>query len=193
MGGLLLSETCVTDAALASIFCPATLGWPLPDCGPEGPTAEEQRTVLAALKATRIDWSVMGRHMAFDGECYLRRRLFLNRSWEILMLCWLPGQKTAIHDHGASWGSTLVLMGELTERGYRAPGGPLERKTEATLAAGQVTVESQQTIHEVANHGAAPAVSLHLYSPPLRFLHSYDASTGAKRYIEPAESRFCAR
>ncbi len=184
----------MSDATLASIFCPATLGWPLPDCGPEGPSAEEQRSVLAALKQTRIDWAVMGRHVAFDGECYLRRRLFLSRSWEILMLCWLPGQKTAIHDHGASWGSTLVMMGDLTERAYRAPaGGPLELKTETVLATGQVTVESQQTIHEVANLGHAPAASLHLYSPPLRFLHSYDAATAEKRHIEPAESRFCTR
>ena len=184
----------MSDATLSSIFCPATLGWPLPDCGPEGPSAEEQRAVLSALKQTRIDWTVMGRHLAFDGECYLRRRLFLNRSWEILMLCWLPGQETAIHDHGDSWGSTLVLMGELTERAYRVPArGPLELKTEAALATGQVTVESQQTVHEVANRSHTPAVSLHLYSPPLRFLHAYDAETAEKRYIEPAESRFCTR
>ena len=184
----------MTEATLASIFCPATLGWPLPDCGEEGPTAEQQRAVLGALRHTRIDWTVMGRHLAFDAECYLRRRLFLNRSWEILMLCWLPGQKTAIHDHGASWGSTLVMMGELTERTYRARAGSgLEHKKDATLASGQVTVESQETVHEVSNQGHVPAVSLHLYSPPLRFLHSYDEVTGAKRYIEPAESRFCTR
>lgn len=184
----------MSDATLASIFCPATLGWPLPDCGEEGPTAEQQRAVLGALRHTRIDWSVMGRHLAFEADCYLRRRLFLNRSWEILMLCWLPGQKTAIHDHGASWGSTLVMMGELTERTYRAPTGRgLEHKTDAVLGTGQVTVESQQTIHEVSNQGTVPAVSLHLYSPPLRFLHSYDQASGEKRYIEPAESRFCTR
>ena len=184
----------MSDTTLASIFCPATLGWPLPDCGPEGPSVEAQRAILAALKETRVDWTVMGPHVAFDGECYLRRRLFLNRSWEILLLCWLPGQATAIHDHGASWGSTLMLMGELTERSYRAtPAGPLEMKAEAPLPKGGVTVESQQTIHEVANRSHAPAASLHLYSPPLRFLQSYDAATGTKRYIEPAESRFCTR
>ncbi|MBS1767491.1 MAG: cysteine dioxygenase family protein [Acidobacteria bacterium] len=183
----------MTASTATSIFCPATLGWPLPDCGEDGPTAEQQRAVLGALRHTRVDWSVMGRHLAFDSDCYLRRRLFLSRSWEILMLCWLPGQKTAIHDHGASWGSTLVMMGELTERTYRAPGGPLEPKADATLTAGQVTVESQQTIHEVSNQGAVPAVSLHLYSPPLRFLHSYDQTSGEKRYVEPAESRFCTR
>lgn len=178
----------------ASIFCPATLGWQLPDCGPEGPSAEEQRAVLSALNQTPIDWAVMGRHLAFDSECYLRRRLFLNRSWEILMLCWLPGQRTAIHDHGASWGSTLVLMGELTERTYRAQAGKsLEVKDDTRLGTGKVTVESQQTIHEVSNQGLGPAASLHLYSPPLTFLHAYDETTGEKHHIEPAESRFYTR
>ena len=181
-------------ATQTSIFCPATLGWPLPDCGEAGPSAEQQRAVLGALRHTRIDWSVLGRHVAFDGDGYLRRRLFLNRSWEILMLCWLPGQGTAIHDHGASWGSTLVLMGELAERTFRAPGGGgLEPRATARLATGQVTVETRETIHAVRNDGAVPAVSLHLYAPPLRFLHAYDEASGEKRHIEPAESRFCTR
>ncbi len=177
-------------------FCPATLGWPLPESSATGPSKEEQRALLAALGTTKVDWGVFGQHLAFDASApYVRRRLFLNNEWEILLLNWLPGQKTAIHDHGESWGATLVLMGELMERQYRWHGAglPMEVREENALGTRQVTVETQDTIHTVANQGAVPAVSLHLYSPPLRYLHAYELESGEKHHIEPSESRFYTR
>ena len=67
-------------------FCPATLGWPLPEGHPGGPTKEDQRGLLAALGTTRLDWGTLGPQLAFDPSGYVRRRLFLNNSWEILLL-----------------------------------------------------------------------------------------------------------
>ncbi|HJU83125.1 MAG TPA: cysteine dioxygenase family protein, partial [Holophagaceae bacterium] len=171
-------------------------GWPLPASSAQGPSKEEQRALLAALSTTRIDWGVFGQHLAFDASVsYVRRRLFLNSAWEILLLNWLPGQATAIHDHGDSWGATLVLMGELVERQFRwhGSGVPMELRDENPLGTRQVTVETQDTIHTVANRGAVPAVSLHLYSPPLTFLHAYDLENGGQHRIEPSESRFYTR
>ncbi len=177
-----------------TVFVPATLGLDLPDC-PRGPSAQEQQSVLASLATAKIDWSVFGPYLAFDPEVYVRRRLYLNEAWEALLLCWLPGQKTAIHDHGDSWGSTLVLMGELVESQYRwhGRGIPMEMRGDNPLGERQITVETHSTIHVVSNRSAAPAVSLHLYSPPLRFLHAYDATSGEQNRVEPAESRFYTR
>lgn len=177
------------------IFCPATLGLTLPECGDGGPSPQEQQAVLASLGTAKIDWTVFGPHLAFDREVYVRRRLYLNTSWEILLLCWLPGQQTAIHDHGDSWGSTLVLMGDLVESQYKwhGRGIPMDMKGDCPLGERQITVETQSTVHVVSNRSAAPAVSLHLYSPPLRFLHAYDGLSGDQNYVEPAESRFYTR
>jgi predicted metal-dependent enzyme (double-stranded beta helix superfamily) len=177
------------------IFCPATLGLELPDCGAAGPSPRDQQAVLAALGTAKIDWSVFGPHLAFDHELYVRRRLYRNENWEILLLCWLPGHKTAIHDHGDSWGATLVLMGDLVESQYQwhGRGIPLTMKGDSPLGERQITVETQSTIHTVSNRSAAPAASLHLYSPPLDFLHAYDALSGDQNRVEPAESRFYTR
>lgn len=176
-------------------FSLSRAGLSLPVSGPNGPTPEAQKALLADLGTLQLDWAVFGGHLAFDADGYVRRRLFLDESWEILLLCWLPGQKTAIHDHGASWGATLVLTGDLVEAQYRwrGHGLPIEFKGEAALGAHQVTVETQDTIHTVSNQSAAPAASLHLYSPPLRYLHAYEPDTGEQRYIEPSESRFFTR
>lgn len=179
----------------APTFCPLTLGWSLPDSSAQGPSKEEGRALLASLATMKIDWEAFGQHLAFDPGGYVRRRLLLNNEWEILLLCWLPGQTTAIHDHGASLGYTLVLMGDLVETTYRwhGEGIPLQKTGDNPLGPHQVTTEVHDTIHTVSNHGAAPAASLHLYSPPLKFLHAYEAETGAKRYVEPSESRFYTR
>ena len=176
-------------------FCPATLGWPLPEGHASGPTKEEQRGLLAALGTTRLDWGTIGPHLAFDPSGYVRRRLFMNNSWEILLLCWLPGHKTAIHDHGASWGSTLILMGDLLETTYRwhGRGIPLDLSGDNHLGERQITVETHDTIHVVSNRSSAPAVSLHIYSPPLKYLHAYDLASGEQNYVEPSESRFYTR
>ncbi len=179
----------------APTFCPVTLGWPLPESHPKGPTDEEQRGLLAALGTTRLDWSTLGPHLAFDPSGYVRRRLFLNTSWEILLLCWLPGQRTVPHDHGASWGSTLVLLGDLVETTYRwhGQGLPVEKIGDKEIGERQITVETHATIHVVSNRSETPAVSLHLYSPPLKYLHAYDLESGERNFVEPSESRFYMR
>lgn len=171
------------------------LRWPLPDVGPGGPDPETQKALLAALATAQVDWNLFGGHLAFDPECYVRRRLFRNDSWEMLLLCWLPGQKTAIHDHGDSWGATVVLTGDLVESQYRwqGEGRPMLHRADAALGTHQITVETHDTIHVVSNRSAAPAASLHLYSPPLAFLHAYEADTGEKRRVEPSETRFFTR
>ncbi len=179
----------------SAAFSLEQLRWPLPDVGAAGPSSGDQRELLAALGTTQVDWGIFGGFLAFDPECYVRRRLFLNESWEILMLCWLPGQQTVVHDHGASWGATLVLTGDLVESQYRwrGEGAPLAHVKDNALGSRQITVESRDTIHPVSNRGAAPSASLHLYSPPLAYLHAYDPQTGEKRRVEPSESRFYTR
>lgn len=176
-------------------FCPSTLGFSLPPSSLQGPSPEEARALIAAMGVAKVDWSTFGQHLAFDPECYVRRRLFLSDTWEVLLLNWLPGQKTAIHDHGNSLGFTLLLMGDLVETNYRwlGEGRRMEAFKESPLGPHQITTEARDTVHVVSNRSAAPAASLHLYSPPLTFLHAYDSESGKKSYIEPSETRFLTR
>jgi hypothetical protein len=69
----------------------------------------------------------------------------------------------------------------------------MELKGDGILGACQITVETHDTIHTVSNRSDAPAASLHLYGPPLKYLHAYDADTGEQRYVEPSETRFFTR
>jgi len=162
------------------------LGFSLPRHAAEGLRREDARDVLSRLKKVESRWDLLGAHVAFEGKGYVRKRLYRDREWEMLLLCWLPGHTTVIHDHGGSWGATLVLSGAVHEWGFRwlGAGKRLELLKDRTLPASKTTVETPTTIHRVANASSEPAVSLHLYSPPLVALNSYDEKSGDRHRVD---------
>ena len=161
------------------------LGFSLPAREAGGLAPLELKRLLTELKAGRADWSLLAPHVAFDPQGYVRKRLFRNREWEVLLLCWLPGQKTVVHDHGGSWGATLMIAGEMNESLFRwqGEGRPMRLAESRDIGLKRVTVETTATVHRVENRSTAPALSLHIYSPPLRMLHSYDPETGNRHPV----------
>jgi mannose-6-phosphate isomerase-like protein (cupin superfamily) len=96
---------------------------------------------------------------------------------QVWLLSWLPGQGTALHDHGRSAGAFAVARGTLTER-VVATGGPgRPRETTTDLAAGRLRYFGPHYVHQVTNTAAEPAVSLHVYAPRLSQMNTY-AVTG---------------
>jgi predicted metal-dependent enzyme (double-stranded beta helix superfamily) len=102
-------------------------------------------------------------------------RLALTADYEIWLLTWLPGQHTGFHDHGNAAGAFAVAQGQLRET-LAAPGTSRIRRR--TAAAASVTSFGGRHLHDVGNVTAAPAVSVHAYSPPLSAMRRYEM-TGA--------------
>ncbi len=98
-------------------------------------------------------------------------RLELTEDYEIWLLSWLPGQRTGLHDHGEAAGAFAVVQGELQETLAQAGSCQLRHRP-----ARQGTVRSfgEQHLHDMANVSAAPAVSVHAYSPPLTAMRRYE-------------------
>lgn len=98
-------------------------------------------------------------------------RLALTEGMELWLLTWLPGQRTAPHDHGGAAGSFTVLSGELTEQ-YRYPGGPI-RDLKHSLG-GAIGFGAGRA-HQLGNASTATevAASVHAYSPPLTPTREY--------------------
>lgn len=162
------------------------LGFSLPEPARGGLTVAQTRDVMKSLKTLRIRWELFGPHIAFDPGGYFRKRLYRAHDWEMLILCWLPGHTTVIHDHGGSWGGTAVLSGSIHEQtfSWRGAGKKLVKRLDRTLPAPRLTMETLETIHQVSNRSNEPAVSLHIYSPPLCVLNSYELETGARHAVE---------
>jgi predicted metal-dependent enzyme (double-stranded beta helix superfamily) len=99
------------------------------------------------------------------------RRLALTSDYEVWLLSWLPGQHTGFHDHGYARGAFAVAEGELLES-LAAPGRSQVRYR--TTTAGSVTGFGARHLHDVSNAAAAPAISVHAYSPPLTAMRQYE-------------------
>jgi predicted metal-dependent enzyme (double-stranded beta helix superfamily) len=76
---------------------------------------------------------------------------------------------TGFHDHDISCGAVAVVSGCVREERLMLEGPP----TEQLVRAGQSFNFSAADIHRVRHAGSAPAVTLHVYSPPLLSMGAY--------------------
>ena len=96
---------------------------------------------------------------------------------QIWVLSWLPGQGTPLHDHGRSGGAFAVVRGALTERVVgTGPAGVHESST--WLGVGRLRQFGAHYVHQVRNEDTEPAVSVHVYTPALREMNTYDVRDG---------------
>jgi hypothetical protein len=118
-------------------------------------------------------------HPEFDPVDRWYTRLAMTDDHEAWLLTWLPGQCTALHDHGGSAGAFTVVEGYLTE-------DTPTRGAEVTLATrgygtGATRPFGPRHVHRMANSGTVPAVSVHVYSPALTHMTRYALADGALR------------
>jgi cysteine dioxygenase len=132
-----------------------------------------------------LDDALVGAHVRFCDDHYARNLICRTTQFELLVLCWKPGQASTIHDHAGSLNVTRVYSGDLTSRVFRRrdggrgvsaaggaasgkrPRGPVDLVDERLLAgAGAATVDRCE-IHQLANESAEGLVTVHLYAPPL--------------------------
>lgn len=133
----------------------------------------EVRKLLSTLALCRDEISSFER---FSPEAYCRNRIFSNEFVDLLLLCWQPGQRTPIHDHAGSTCGVYVVRGEALEIGFKPSGlGPLIPSETHSVAAGGITVSTDEDVHLVANYSASgeDLVTLHCYSPPLRSMRVF--------------------
>lgn len=147
--------------------------------------ASELREIAIAFRRAEIVWERFGPRLLFAPGGYSRVRVWSDGDRELLLLGWLPGQRTEVHDHGGSWGLARVLFGELVEAQWDRPvgGGPLRIRRESRIRTGRVATESIDAIHRLENRSGAPAASLHFYSKPIERMGVWDPATGRRRLV----------
>ena len=140
------------------------------------PTSPHNSVNLAQI-ATRLAeqrelWEPM---IVFDPAERYYTRLAREPEFEAWLLTWLPGQDTEWHDHGQSAGAFVTVRGTLTEQyamvGSDGPPRIVPRTRE--LVSGSLRTFGRRHLHQVANLGVEPAVSLHVYSPALVQMNTY--------------------
>jgi mannose-6-phosphate isomerase-like protein (cupin superfamily) len=130
---------------------------------PTAPASARTLAEIARSLADRPEEWVHRVRLSADGRWY--ERLHSDDEHEIWLISWLPGQATGYHDHGDSRGAFAVALGSLDEH-------QLGRARE--VRAGESWEFGRDYVHDVRNTSAAPAVSVHVYSPPLSTMNRYE-------------------
>jgi cysteine dioxygenase len=159
-----------------------------------GPITRDR--VLEYCLETGLDRSSLDPYLNFRTDAYTRNLIYSDDLFEVMAICWSPGQRTPIHTHNGQLGWMSVEQGCLAVVNYKwlscnaadnqnvvgmdclagATELDLERReVEECFPGGAVnTVDKVQTIHQVVMQGKEPAVSLHIYSRPIDSCVAFD-------------------
>ena len=134
---------------------------------------------VSLLEAVSVPSVTAGAWTRFDERFYTRTSIFRNAQAELLVMGWLGGQMSPLHNHRGSICALKVLAGEGIEVSYeRSEIGLLAPSSVSRQKTGFLSASADSDVHQVGNVKEVPLVTLHLYSPPL---------DGAQ-YFQPSES-----
>lgn len=141
-------------------------------------TPGDLRALLAGVGGA---WGEAEPEGGFDPSGPARRVLHESEAIAIVLIGWLPGQASEIHDHGGSQCGLRVLRGVATEQRYEADGdGRARLVSKDRYLAGSVLCCDGTDIHRLGNapDASEPLVTLHVYRPrPV--MRVYTAGEGA--------------
>jgi predicted metal-dependent enzyme (double-stranded beta helix superfamily) len=101
---------------------------------------------------------------------------------DVWLITWPRDTSTELHDHAGSLGALTVVGGTLTEHRWLHDGRGTGRIATRELGTGGGAAFPLGHVHDVVNASAAPAVSVHAYSPPLTAMSYYAVDdTGSLR------------
>lgn len=130
----------------------------------------ELLAAAAALAGRPELWQHLVDHRV-DERFYIRLRR--DHHLEAWLICWMPSQDTGLHDHDRSGGAVHVATGTVAEERMVLGRGGLDT---VEYPSGSGFCFDASRIHNVRHTGAGPAISIHLYSPPLWRMGYYEVS-----------------
>jgi cysteine dioxygenase len=121
-------------------------------------------------------------HTASDRDHYVRTLLRVTDCYESLVMCWLPGQHSPVHDHGGAACGVRLMQGAATETMYTiGSDGLADPILRRVFYAGDVVSASDDDVHSLGNfvlpgeehHWPMALVTLHVYAPGLGNCRKY--------------------
>jgi len=131
-----------------------------------------------------LSGDLVGSRIAYARDSYARNLVCRTPFFELLVLCWRPGQESTIHDHGGALNAIRVYSGELTSRTFRqtrsasSSAGPVVEDAEEHISADARMVGlDRDGIHQLANTSENDLVTVHVYAPALMELRVYSTTS----------------
>lgn len=143
--------------------------------------ASELRELANAIAERPELWQHL---VEFDPDQRTYSHVLRNDDVEVYLICWMEGHDTGFHDHDISAGALAVIQGEVREDRLAIGGSPHAKQ----LGVGQSLTFTASDIHRVTHAGEGPAVTVHVYSPPIRQMGQYEFEDGGTLKRHPRGS-----
>ncbi|MEM3063563.1 MAG: cysteine dioxygenase family protein [Nitrososphaerota archaeon] len=147
-----------------------------------------QDRVTSLLQKLQVQPESLKSFLYFHPDHYSRNLIFKNKFVEILVLCWMPGQRSWIHNHHGQHCWMMMAEGTLAVRNYRrimcntqTRRVDLKLTQEYVLTTGGAEmVNPEEPLHMVWNPPELnqQAISIHIYSHPFDTCTVFDTNTG---------------
>ena len=140
-----------------------------------GPVDTTQlRLIAEGLARTAGDWP--GLH---DPTHRTWRTVATTDRYEAFVIAWPVGGAIELHDHGDSAGSVVVVRGSLVETSVAHDVDGCLRTSSRLLGPDDHLEFGPGHVHDLANLGSGPALSVHVYSPVLRSMTFFEPRDGS--------------
>jgi len=96
-------------------------------------------------------------------DSYGRRMVYDSGDFELMVMSWVPGDMSAIHDHGHTQWGAVRLYGAAEHATFRLHDGELTTADRRRCEPGTVLAVGHELIHQMGNVGNEPYLTLHLY------------------------------
>ena len=126
-----------------------------------------------------IPQNKLEKYCHFNNGFYTRNLVHKEKDFEILIVCWQPGQKAPIHGHEGEKCWMRVESGALQVCNYQLDSIEPLALTMTDLVQGERGyLDGPAEIHSVENIFDQPAVSLHIYAKPFSECDIYCLDVG---------------
>jgi mannose-6-phosphate isomerase-like protein (cupin superfamily) len=129
-------------------------------------TLTELERFAEHLAASPERWQHLVRHA---DEARVFEQIWDDDQVNAWVICWSEDQDTGFHDHDDSAAGIAVVSGRVREERLTIGSAPHARE----FGPGSAFSVPPVAIHRVLHAGAQPAVTIHVYSPPLTRTGAY--------------------
>lgn len=139
----------------------------------------ERTTYDHIIRTMELPKSVFEGFCSWSEDSYTRNCIVDTEAFELILLCWGPGQRTPIHDHGGEECWVRIVDGEFRETIYQEnESGELNMVKSAISKSNDITYMIDfMGFHRLENLSNKRSMSLHLYAKPIRNCKILDENT----------------
>lgn len=111
--------------------------------------------------------------------CYGRKLVIDAGHFEVMVMSWLPGDYSSIHDHGHTEWGVVQVFGPMDHFMFQEKNGELAISARQVLNPREIIKINNPLIHQMGNATSQPWLTLHIYGSNSR---DADITADAKSY-----------